>query len=271
MPATWNSGSVAGLNKLVAAEYATARVLAESARLAEATPRILEAICTTLGWEHSALWRVDAQAAVLRCVTVWPTSGADVSAFEAQTRSTNFTSGVGLPGRVWSSGRPAFIPDVVHDPNFPRAAAAAEIGLHSAFGFPIVLGEDVLGVMEFFSEEIREPDPELFAMLDTIGSQIGQFMERRRAEEELDRFFSLSLDLLCIAGFDGRFKRVNPAWGRTFGYTPNELCASPFIEFVHPDDREATLRESAKVNAGAHAIHFEYRYRGKDGSYRWLW
>ena len=270
MPATSNSGSVTGLNKLVAAEYATARVLAESARLVEATPRILEAICTTLGWEHSALWRVDTQAAVLRCVTVWPTSGADVTAFEAQTRSTNFPSGVGLPGRVWSSGRPAFIPDVLHDPNFPRAAAAAQIGLHSAFGFPITLGEDVLGVMEFFSAEIREPDPELFAMLDTIGSQIGQFIERRRAEEELDQFFALSLDLLCIVDFHGYFKRLNPSWPRTLGYTPEELRATPFIEFVHPDDRESTLREYARVNAGAHAIHFENRYRCRDGSYRWL-
>jgi GAF domain-containing protein len=189
MPATSNSGSAYSTNKLFAAEYATARVLADSARLAEATPRILEAICTSLGWEHGALWRVDHEAGVLRCVTTWPTQGANVTTFEALTRSTTFRSGVGLPGRVWKSGRPAFIPDVLHDGNFPRAAAAAEAGLHAAFGFPIVLGGDILGVMEFFSADLRELEPELFAMLDTIGSQIGQFIERRRAEEELDRFF----------------------------------------------------------------------------------
>ena len=270
MPATSNSGSAPDANAVVAAEYATARVLAESARLAEATPRILEAICTTLGWEHGALWLVDAPSGVLRCATVWSMSGVDVAVFEGQTRATVFAPGVGLPGRVWATGRPAFIPDVLQDSNFPRAAAAAQAGLHGAFGFPIVLGARILGVMEFFSGAIRQPDPHMIAMLDTIGSQIGQFMERRRAEEQLDRFFSLSLDLLCLAGFDGYFKRLNPSWSRMLGYTPEELYALPFVEFVHADDRDATLSETAKVTAGASVIHFENRYRCKDGSYRWL-
>jgi two-component system, sensor histidine kinase and response regulator len=270
MPAPSDSGSAHSTNTLFAAEYATARVLAESARLAEATPRILEAICTSLGWEHGALWRVDHQAGVLRCVTVWPTTGADITTFEKLTRESTFPSGVGLPGRVWQSGRPAFIDDVRSDANFPRAAAAAEAGLRAGFGFPIVLGSEILGVMEFFSGEIRELEPDLFAMLDTIGSQIGQFMERRRAEEELDRFFSLSLDLLCFAGFDGYFKRLSPSWSRTLGFTDAELRAKPFLEFIHPDDRDSSAREASKIQSGAHLIHFENRFCCRDGSYRWL-
>ena len=270
MPAPSDSGSAHSTNTLFAAEYATARVLAESARLSEATPRILEAICTSLGWQHGALWRVDHQAGVLRCVTVWPTAGADITLFEKLTRESTFASGVGLPGRVWQSGRPAFIADVRNDQNFPRAAAAADAGLQAGFGFPIVLGSDILGVMEFFSGEIRELEPDLFAMLDTIGSQIGQFMERRRAEEELDRFFALSLDLLCLASFDGYFTRLNPAFSRTLGFTDAELRARPFVEFVHPDDREATVRETSRVASGAHAIHFENRFLCRDGAYRWL-
>jgi len=270
MPATTSGGLAPDFaHRRFAAEYATAQVLADAARLAEATPKILEAICTTLGWEHGALWRVDTQAATLRCVAVWPVSGADVNEFEQLTRATAFVKGVGLPGRVWATGGPAFIADVMHDDNFPRAAAAAKLGLHAAFGFPVVLGTEILGVMEFFSREIREPDPDLFAMLDTIGSQIGQFIERRRAEEELDRFFSLSLDLLCVVGFNGYFKRVNPAWQR-LGWTAEELCAKPYVEFIHPDDREASRHEAEKIEAGAHLIHFENRYLCRDGSYRWL-
>jgi PAS domain S-box-containing protein len=94
--------------------------------------------------------------------------------------------------------------------------------------------------------------------------------ERKRAEEERDRFFALSLDLLCISGFDGYFKRLNPAWERTLGFTTAQLLAEPYMNFIHPDDREATAAEAKKVHSGAEVISFENRYRRKDGSHRWL-
>ena len=213
----------------LAAEYATARVLAESARLVEAMPQILEAICRTLGWDYGALWRVDPHDNVLRLIAAWHMPGTGFAEFETLSRETSFASGVGLPGRVWAAARPAFIPDVLKDENFPRAPAAAREHLHAAFGFPVVLEHEVLGVMEFFSRDIREPDEELLTMLDTIGRQIGQFIERRRAEEDLNRFFALSVDMLCIAGFDGYFRRINPAWQRTLGFTDAELYAQPYL------------------------------------------
>jgi two-component system, sensor histidine kinase and response regulator len=165
-------------------EYVTARALAESDTLAEATPKVLQAICEALGWDHAALWNVDAEANVLRCVKTWHLPGLAFTEFEGVSRSTSFLPGVGLPGRVWASGQPAWIQDVVKDSNFPRAPMAAREGLHAAFGFPILLGTRVLGVMEFFSSEIRRPDEPLLQMLTTVGSQLGQFMERKRAQEE---------------------------------------------------------------------------------------
>jgi PAS domain S-box-containing protein len=95
-------------------------------------------------------------------------------------------------------------------------------------------------------------------------------IESARAREELDKFFNLSFDMLCIAGTDGFFKQLNPGWQKKLGYSIEELTAAPFIDFVHPDDREATIQEVEKLSVGIDTISFENRYRCKDGSYRHL-
>jgi PAS domain S-box-containing protein len=148
----------------------------------------------------------------------------------------------------------------------PRGAKAEPWG---AFCFPIRSRDEILGVLEFFGLA-AVPEEELLAVLADLGGQLGQCIARQRAEDERDRFFSLSLDMLCIAGFDGYFKRLNPAWEKTLGYTVGELLAEPYMSFVHPDDREATRAEARKVETGASVLEFENRYRCKDGSYRWL-
>ena len=89
-------------------------------------------------------------------------------------------------------------------------------------------------------------------------------------EDDLREFIDLSLNFLCIAGTDGYFKHVNPAWETTFGYTKEEVLSRPYLEFVHPDDREATIAEATKIASGRSTLSFENRYRCKDGSYRWL-
>jgi PAS domain S-box-containing protein len=90
------------------------------------------------------------------------------------------------------------------------------------------------------------------------------------ADEPDDQFFAVSIDMLCVLDFSGYFKRLNPAWERTLGFTRQELMSRPFIEFVHPDDRERTLKQNRKVRGGEQALTFENRYRCKDGSYRWF-
>jgi PAS domain S-box-containing protein len=85
-----------------------------------------------------------------------------------------------------------------------------------------------------------------------------------------DRFFWTSIDMLCFLDFSGYFKRLNPSWERTLGFTCEELMSRPFIEFVHPDDRERTLAQNARVRAGGQALAFENRYLCKDGSFRWF-
>jgi PAS domain S-box-containing protein len=169
----------------LAAQYAVTRVLAEANTLASATPRILQAICNSLGWSVGAIWRIDREVKLLRCVETWHMPLAPAAEFDRCTRLQTFSPNVGLPGRVWSEARPVWIEDVTHDTNFPRSAIAARERLHAAFGFPILLKAGVLGVLEFFSHEIQKPDRRLLEMMGAIGSQIGQFIERLEAEDAL--------------------------------------------------------------------------------------
>ena len=250
--------------------YETACALAESATLADATPRMLKAICEALKWEYGALWGIDRAASVLRVVATWHAPLLPFDEFAAASTSRAFPAGIGLPGRVWASQAPAWIPDVALDTNFPRASFASRVGLHAALGFPVVGRSEMIGVMEFFSREIREPDEHLLSMLTAVGSQIGLFVEQKRAQEELDRFFNLSIDLLCIANFEGYFLRLNPAWERTLGISRAELLAKPWLEFVHPDDRDATVNARTTIENDTELMAFENRYRCADGSYKWL-
>jgi PAS domain S-box-containing protein len=167
------------------AEHSVTRILAEVATVEEAMPKILQALCECLGWDLSTLWRLDHEAGVLRCAQMWHQPSVEARHFEAATRASTFRLGRGLPGQVWASRVPACIPDVAQDPTFLRARIAAREGLHAAFAFPILLGSEVLGVIDLISREIRQPDQDLLDMMASVGSQIGQFIERKRAEEAL--------------------------------------------------------------------------------------
>jgi len=103
-----------------------------------------------------------------------------------------------------------------------------------------------------------------------IEEALYKYETKKRAHEFEERFFALSIDMLCILDFSGYFKRLNPAWEKTLGFTREELLAKPFIEFVHPDDRERTRKQNSKVRTGGQALYFENRYLCKDGSYKWL-
>ena len=169
------------------AEHAVTRALADSRALRDAAPRILRAIGESLGWDLGTFWQVDHEADVLRCVELWHRDGVIVEQFEEATRELLLVPSEGLPGRVWASGRAAWIRDVEADGNFPRAQIAAAEGLHAGFGFPVTVGDQISGVIEFFTHEVEEPDESLLRTVEAIGSEIGQFVERKRAEGARDR------------------------------------------------------------------------------------
>jgi PAS domain S-box-containing protein len=168
----------------LALQYAVTQALSDSHTLAEAGSATLSRVCETLGWQAGGLWLVDHEAEVLRCHEFWPAGKAQTAEFEAVSRGLALESGTGLPGRVWASGEPMAVSNVVDDKNFPRLPYAQRAGLHSAFAFPICVEDAVIGVVECFSPREETPDDETLAVMAGIGGQIGQFIERKRAEAE---------------------------------------------------------------------------------------
>ena len=166
-------------------QYAVTRILAEAATLEEAVPKIIQAIGESLEWDLGLFWRADTATGVLRCFDQWKAPSVQADPFTLDIWQRVLTRGEDLPGRIWSSGKSAWVADVTTDASFNRGALARQVGFHGAVGFPIVVGNEVEGVIEFFSRQVRQPDDELLRMVEDIGLKIGQFGERARTERVL--------------------------------------------------------------------------------------
>jgi PAS domain S-box-containing protein len=246
-------GPVADEGDLGRVEHAVARIVAETEQPVEVYDAALQAIGEALGWRLGSAWEVDPRDGRLRCVRTWH-EGEGAGEFEAMSATLTISPGVGLPGRVLVSGKPTWLVDAPDDANFPRAQAARRAGLHAAFAFPLRSPRGVVGVMEFFAGELREPDERLLATMDTLGSQIGQFVAGQRAAEELRAresrlraMLEAALDAVVTMDAGGRVVGWNHAAEAIFGYSAEEASGREMAELIVPEHlREAHRRGLAR-------------------------
>jgi diguanylate cyclase (GGDEF)-like protein len=169
-----------------AMEHAITRVLAEAESTDTAIMQILQTICETMGWEYGDHYEYNDETGALRRGEMWAIDTPEMNAFGefAEHRSVKpDSSGGGLLRRAFAEGKPVWIADITKHGALNRKAQAAKAGLHGAFAFPLVASGQVLGVLEFFHRDVREPDETLIQIAESVGSQIGQFIVRMRAEE----------------------------------------------------------------------------------------
>ena len=234
--------------ELQGVEHAVARILAETERPVEVYEAVLEAVGGSLGWELAAVWEAAPDEGLLRCVSTWH-AGEGAPEFEALSERITLSPGEGLPGAVLASAEPIWMVDAPTDANFPRADAARRAGLHAAFGFPLQSPRGVVGVMEFFSRELREPDERLLQMMRVLGSQVGQFVTRRQAEEEvrgnesrLRAMLEAALDAVVTMDHRGRVIGWNHAAEATFGYRAHETIGKDMADLIVPPSLRASHR-----------------------------
>jgi PAS domain S-box-containing protein len=234
------------------AHHAVTRALAESESMVDAAPRILGGLGQALGCSLGYAWQPDPTGEKLDLVGAWPTPTPKGFADFAQlTRATVFGREVGLPGRVWASGAPIWLVDVVDDVNFPRARAARTVGLHTGVGFAAILDHQVVYVFEMFSRESLVRDEQVLCVLTHIGNQIGQFVARTRAVEsiklsEVRKAAILKTALDCIVSMNsaGAITEFNPAAERTFGYRRDDIIGKDMASLLVPASMRATHRRS---------------------------
>lgn len=169
----------------LATEHAITKTLADATNLETTTPVILQKFCEHMEADICCLWQLDKLGKKLVCTHIVTSDKAgDVESFIAESRRLNFSRGIGLPGQVWEKNAPIWLPNTVRGGKFPRATFAATVGLHSAVGFPIKIGKEFYGVIEFFTRRPLMSDQSLLNMLEATGSEIGQFIQRKRVEAE---------------------------------------------------------------------------------------
>lgn len=181
------SGERQRSRRRLSVQYAVGRVLAEARSLKEAAPDLLDTIGRGLGWDVGVLWMPDEAVGVLGCAETWRPPEETPGPFEETVRTMKFPRGLGLPGRVWAAGTAVCVEDVTRDGGFFPREAAGEEGLRRALAFPIRDGGWPLGVVEFLGRDPEPVDEDLLQTVNLIGHQIGQFVERRWAEEERER------------------------------------------------------------------------------------
>jgi len=237
---------------------------------------MLEAVCRGLVWDLGEIWMLHPVGDSLALRHMW--TSPDLKQVLSKDWRSAFPVGEGIPGEVWTTNEPFWLPDVTHDEAFLRADAAREANLRAAFGYPIRYGDDVLGVIEFFSREVREPNDMILAATDSLGRQFGSFIKRTEFAEALlanERRLRIALRAASLGDWEWDITTNEVIWSRNLevihGLAPGTFDGTfdAYISDVHPRDRDRVIEEiQASVERGTHEI--EYRIVRPDQSVRWL-
>jgi PAS domain S-box-containing protein len=267
---------VGGAHKLLDAQQAITDHLAAGLEPDELCARVLRTLGESLGWSFGAVWRPSADGATLRCVSVFqpPGSREPVTAFAAETPDLSFAPGQGLPGRVWAFRRTAWVADLTRERNMPRGHEALRAGLVTAVAFPLAAADECLGVIEFFASESREPNAEVAAMFASVGSQLAQYLTRRRARSR--RSLDAATALVVALDATGCVELANGAACDVLGVSEAELLGRDWFAAAVPEEQQTGARAAfTRLLAGEHgeflALEQPVRGAGRPRPVNWRW
>jgi PAS domain S-box-containing protein len=238
----------------------------------------LRAICERTGWELGQAWVPSPTATHLECSSSWFTTSEEIERFRNRSESMTFEAGVGLPGCAWSTKQPVWVPDVRSAPNFPRAPWAQEIGLGAGLSVPVLAGDDVVAVLEFFVREPCPEDEELVGVVSAAAAQLGFLVRRKQAEDALrksEEGFRLLVEnardyAIVMLDPNGYIENWNQGAERIIGYGAEDMVGCHLSRLYAPDAVEREEPERHLELAATHGRYEEsdWRVRG-DGLRFW--
>ncbi len=256
-------------------QYSVSQALAQANTFEATIEIVFQIVCRSLDWDWAAFWQVDHHANLLKISCQWNAGHSDYGAFTKHSRDTLLEPGGSLPGRVWNTGQTLWINDIEEAEDFRRAASAKELRLHTAMGFPVTAGNRIFGVMEFISNEVRACDAEMMQTLEVIGRAVGQFLERKQAENDLKEQRDYVEEIIretpvLVAGISpsGRTTFVNPAVTRHTGYQAGELIGHNWWDLFFPGEQKEQVELLFKKLAKGPLRDYETVLTIKDGSKR---
>ncbi|MEE9551599.1 MAG: response regulator [Gammaproteobacteria bacterium] len=254
----------------------------EASDIGDALQICIDEVCSLTGWPVGHVFMLAGDdAGVLITAKLWHLDKPEeFQTFKKISEETRFTAGIGLPGRVLSSGKPTWITDVTKDTNFPRAKLAENIGVKAAFCFPVLVGSKVTAVLEFFTPDTVEPDKQLLEVMANVGTQLGRVIERKQAEEaiasshaRINHILASSPAVLYSFEATGNYAPtfISENVREVFGYEPSEYLEDPkfVLERIHPDDATRIGGSLSHLFEEGYLVN-EYRFHHKDGNYRWV-
>jgi PAS domain S-box-containing protein len=249
----------------------------EAATVEEAMQVSIDHVCAYTGWPVGHVYTLaEGSPGELTSTPIWHIEDTkQFETFHRVTEEAHFTSKVGLPGRVLTTRKPVWIADVTRDPNVTRAKLAKNIGVKAGFAVPVLVGTEVVAVLEFFSDEAIEPNEPLLEVMAHIGTQLGRVVERERARETLRRreehFRSLienASDIITILEGNGLIRYESPSVERLLGYKPEELIGKNIFDFVREDDLPKVIPVFTEEFPNPDSTRsVEFRFRHKDDSW----
>ena len=272
---------VGSAHHLLLAQQAIADHLAAGLDAETLCRRVLATLGETLGWSVGAVWRPTDEHSILRPTAVWhaPGSRPEVGDFAEQTSEEAFAPGQGVPGRVWAFRRPSWISDLSRDTRTVRSTNAMRAGLMTAIAFPLAIGDDCEGVIEFLTTGVNEPNGEISAMFATVGAQLAQYLDRRRQEQAESRRLHAQLDrtrgfldaagaLIVVLDHDGRVLLANARACAVAGLDEAELMGRDWFSLAVPKAGRPAARAAYDQVLAGDADGFSQRLPSAEGQRR---